>query len=301
MANEKDKERWCAETEQALKNQGKSQRIIEFSYYYGSDVFHTNESQSISAYSDNLKKAIDIIYKCTGSKITIVAHSMGGLVAREYLNKYSDSQEVNKLIMLGTPNKGIGFLSDFVCGLLHAGPECGEMLSSGPFIKNLKRSNGVEYITIAGDLNGNDGVVDVSSVLLDYAKQYKVRCQHNELYSIKCPDAYQHLKEALEDDYSHAIKSPTGTNLNQESINIQPSVNSVQQYPITATHSNIQPSIQNSQKQQEVNIVASSSQFKPEIQKPIETQPEPQKQEQKREEPKTIASAIKSWFSRWFG
>jgi len=39
-------------------------------------------------------------------KVNIVAHSMGGLVSRYYLQMLGGSKNVNKLIMLGTPNLG---------------------------------------------------------------------------------------------------------------------------------------------------------------------------------------------------
>ena len=41
-----------------------------------------------------------------GKKITIVAHSMGGLVARHFIEKLGGNKVVNRLIMAGTPNMG---------------------------------------------------------------------------------------------------------------------------------------------------------------------------------------------------
>lgn len=328
ILNEKDVERWCTETEQCLKkdscliNNRKSQRIIGFSYYYGSDIFHTNESKSITEYSDDLNKAINLIYQCTNSKINIITSSMGGLVSREYLRKYGDSK-VHKLIMLGTPNKGISGAVGDNCERtifaipVHPGPECQDMKNDSEFIKNLNayKSDKVIYVTIAGNyskpffnglipcLNQKNGdcAVDVSSALLDYAYQYIVDCYHEDLRTNKCPIVYSYIKEVLEDDYSHALKSATGTNLNQESTNIQPSVNSVQQNPIPATDSNIHPSTQKLQKQQSTLIEKSNSQVKSTNEKPKETHHEPEKQEQKREEPKNLVLVIKSWFSKWFG
>lgn len=73
---------------------------VNFEYY------DTGQDKGISYYADLLSKAVDTIKSCTGSsKVTIVAHSMGGLVAREYMRKKGDGS-VNKLIMTETPNYG---------------------------------------------------------------------------------------------------------------------------------------------------------------------------------------------------
>jgi len=68
---------------------------------------------NISEYAKNLKEEIDEVKKIEGvDKINIIAHSMGGLVARRYIesidfsDNYYDS-DVENLIMLGTPNKGV--------------------------------------------------------------------------------------------------------------------------------------------------------------------------------------------------
>jgi len=45
----------------------------------------------------------------SGKKITIVAYSIGGLIARSLIEKYKKSSLVEKLIMAGTPNKGTIF------------------------------------------------------------------------------------------------------------------------------------------------------------------------------------------------
>lgn len=60
----------------------------------------------IDSYADGLARRIDEILVATGAeKLVILAHSMGGLVARAYLRKYG-SGHVAKLITLGTPHHG---------------------------------------------------------------------------------------------------------------------------------------------------------------------------------------------------
>lgn len=63
---------------------------------------------SLSA-NECLIPAIDQVKQTYGvSKVNVVAHSMGGLVVRWYIQSslYNDRQDINKFIMLGTPNHG---------------------------------------------------------------------------------------------------------------------------------------------------------------------------------------------------
>lgn len=57
--------------------------------------------------ADLLKKMIQAITDNTGwPKVDIVAHSMGGLVARQYIESDDYQNDIDQLIMLGTPNIG---------------------------------------------------------------------------------------------------------------------------------------------------------------------------------------------------
>ena len=56
-------------------------------------------------YAKRLAEFIDKVLAATGaSQVDIVAHSMGGLVARVAIKNYGCSSKVRKLIMVGTPN-----------------------------------------------------------------------------------------------------------------------------------------------------------------------------------------------------
>ena len=56
---------------------------------------------------DFLKTKIDEVRALTGeSKVDIVAHSMGGLVSRGYIQSSLFEDDVEKLVLLGVPNKG---------------------------------------------------------------------------------------------------------------------------------------------------------------------------------------------------
>ena len=61
---------------------------------------------SIDLFADQVAGEIDRILAATGAKqVSIVAHSMGGIVARAYLSKYGGAK-VRRVITIGTPHEG---------------------------------------------------------------------------------------------------------------------------------------------------------------------------------------------------
>lgn len=60
----------------------------------------------IEAFADQTAARIDAILAATGARqLTLVGHSMGGLVARAYLQRYGGAK-VRKLVTIGTPHHG---------------------------------------------------------------------------------------------------------------------------------------------------------------------------------------------------
>ncbi len=61
----------------------------------------------VEKFSVHLSNSVEQICARTGSdKVVIVAHSMGGLVSRNYIHNYGGDKRVEKLITLGTPHHG---------------------------------------------------------------------------------------------------------------------------------------------------------------------------------------------------
>jgi len=61
----------------------------------------------IEKFTQRLSKRVDEICEQTGSeKVVVVAHSMGGLVARNYIHNFGGDKHIEKLITLGTPHHG---------------------------------------------------------------------------------------------------------------------------------------------------------------------------------------------------
>jgi pimeloyl-ACP methyl ester carboxylesterase len=72
-----------------------------FVYSYDWRQEMNTQAELLNTYLTNIMANKDF-----GTKINIVAHSMGGLIIRSYLNKYPNAYEFGKIITLGTPHTG---------------------------------------------------------------------------------------------------------------------------------------------------------------------------------------------------
>lgn len=69
-------------------------------------IFGYDWRKSIDNLADDLQDYIDAMNLNTGEKIYLVGHSMGGLVARSYVQKYG-LDNVEKIVTLGSPHQGV--------------------------------------------------------------------------------------------------------------------------------------------------------------------------------------------------
>lgn len=137
----------------------------------------------------NAKALADLIVKNAkpGCRFIIIAHSMGGLVARVAIEDFGLAPYVEALITIGTPHEGgkphnfIDYFADsHVAPYLSAGliPGLGDILPSSPLLTTLNanflgnKPTQTQYYCIAGnkwDQNGNplnhDGLVDLTSAI----------------------------------------------------------------------------------------------------------------------------------------
>ncbi len=141
----------------------------------------TQKTDKIENYAIRLNELINIVKSRTGKeKVTIVAHSMGGLVAREYERLFGPNN-INLIITVGTPNKGIEGRVKSLCSVTGASRECKDMYNDSIFIKkiNLHTPN-VPIYTIRAtgcDMDGEDGdgVVLARNVPLEFATNYEIQ------------------------------------------------------------------------------------------------------------------------------
>ncbi|MDP3765272.1 MAG: hypothetical protein Q8R04_02060 [Nanoarchaeota archaeon] len=160
---------------------------IKASYYF--DAFRKEDkyivvptkSENIDTYALRLKDLIELVKERTDKpKVNIIAHSMGGLVARRYIQIFGE-EDINKLAMIATPNRGlVGAIGDY-CGFIGENRECQDMQSSSLFINKLndpsKQPSKVRLYAIIGQgcgmkLGDGDGIVLLENAKLENAKLF---------------------------------------------------------------------------------------------------------------------------------
>lgn len=189
------------------------------SYYF--DIFEEPEnyvvvqakSENIDTYAVRMKELISLAKEKTGSsKVTLAGFSMGGLVARRYLQIFGGG-DVEKLILIGSPNKGItGDVSSY-CPLLGERLECRDMHVESLFMRKLNAGKNPEIpvtnIYGAGcpmEDGTGDGIVLAQNAVLPFGKNIQINgtCTsvvgplHIELLNVeKYPEVYAAVIEAL--------------------------------------------------------------------------------------------------------
>jgi len=194
---------------------------VRVTYYYNfyvvGDVYvrTTQKSESIETYAVRLKEMVDLVKHHTGKeKVILVGYSMGGLVVRRYEQLFG-SEDLDRIIVIGTPNNGIVARTSAFCPVLGESTECIDMQKGSVFMQKLndqKYKPSVPIVTIAGsgcDTSGKDGdgVVQKESVALPFATNYVVNgtCTdflrtnlHIELLNIdRHPKVYELLRAAI--------------------------------------------------------------------------------------------------------
>ena len=91
---------------------------------------------SIDVFADQVAAKVDAILGATGaSRVAIVGHSMGGLVARAYLRRYG-AQKVSSVMTLGTPHHGS------VHAWLFPGTSLAQLRPGNAWLAELNRAEG---------------------------------------------------------------------------------------------------------------------------------------------------------------
>lgn len=198
----------------------KTPMTLKVSYYY--DIFQTPEnyvivqekSESIDTYAVRFKEILDTVrYKTGRDKVVVVAHSMGGLVARRYVQIFG-SDQIAKLVTVGTPHQGITEETFKQCNVIGEERECRDMKEDSVFMSKLKNSGilPIPVYTIAGsgcEMPGGDGdgVVLLEKAVVAEGKKYTIEGEcdgldllHTKLLDIeKYPQVYQIIMKVLED------------------------------------------------------------------------------------------------------
>ncbi len=192
---------------------------VKSSYYFDTIINQTNfntlqtKEDSIDTYAIRLKDIIDTVeYKTNREKVIIIAHSMGGLVTRRYMQLFGDDS-LEKVILIGTPNHGIDQNTLALCKVFGAEKECDDMSENSILINKLKNQKkpSVNIYNIIGigcstNRETGDGIVTNSSAYLNWAQNYYVNgtCSdftylHTKLVLPReSPQTYEIVKSDLE-------------------------------------------------------------------------------------------------------
>jgi uncharacterized protein (TIGR03437 family) len=157
--------------------------------------------QPIEVLANDLATFLGTITYDTGAQVTqidLVAHSLGGLIARAYLAGLQPSEAltppvntlVRDLVLIATPNFG-SFVAANYASIIPAGTQSAELITGSSFLWNLATWNqhvddlrGVNAIAVIGNAgtyinnltgaslsNASDGIVSTTSASLDFLAQ----------------------------------------------------------------------------------------------------------------------------------
>jgi predicted alpha/beta hydrolase family esterase len=90
----------------SAKNTPQRPVVLVHGYMMRGGFSYSPPWKDISCFAEQLSNYVDKIVAESKSKVDIVAHSMGGLVSRCYINLLGGDQHVAHLVTLGTPHGG---------------------------------------------------------------------------------------------------------------------------------------------------------------------------------------------------
>lgn len=147
---------------------------------------------SIEALAIQLKRELD--RRVGGGRIDLIAHSMGGLVARFYLQQLGGERRVDRLITLGTPHRGTHAASFLPSRLVR------QLLPDGPFIRHLNALPPPERTRTTSIVAGRDLLVQpVEAAGCPFGEIRRLEdLGHVEL--LFRPEVFAEISRALRDD-----------------------------------------------------------------------------------------------------
>ena len=195
--------------------------IVTASYFF--DSYKTAEGESttiasktegVDTYAIRLRNIVNIIKERTNKdKVIIIAHSMGGVVTRRYIQIFG-GDDIDKIILVSVPNHGITDKVKDYCAVFGSQTACNDMREDSLLMNQLNNGktdfvNTYNIIGVGCDMGDDtgDGIVKNSSQYLYYANNFYVNgtCNeisfdflHGNIISPKMyPETYEIIKEIL--------------------------------------------------------------------------------------------------------
>ncbi|MBN1365538.1 MAG: alpha/beta fold hydrolase [Syntrophaceae bacterium] len=146
------------------------------------DLYPKPSNNNVTSYVDQIRsKILEMKDKYHTDQIDIVAHSMGGLVVRQYARQHSYERYIRKLIMLGTPNNGSELLTRYwlwlrpllaasssaigITPCLGLGEAAIDMKPNSSFLRSINAVGLPQNIDQIYTVAGNKAIIPLSSIL----------------------------------------------------------------------------------------------------------------------------------------
>ncbi|MFT4304012.1 MAG: esterase/lipase family protein [Candidatus Woesearchaeota archaeon] len=120
---------------------------FKVSYYYDAlyqpddIILIQTKSENLDTYTIRLHEIIQNIKQVTGkNKVSIVAHSMGGLIVRRYMQLFGED-DIDSVVFIAVPNRGVKGTIATLCRFKGSNKECNDMQSNSVFINKIERYN----------------------------------------------------------------------------------------------------------------------------------------------------------------
>lgn len=173
------------------------------------------KNENLDTYAIRLKELIDNVKVRTGKdKVKVIAHSMGGLVVRRYMQIFGEDN-IERIIFMGSPHHGIAESVYNLCRVKGSKLACRDMKNDSLLLNKLNRDPlpSIPITNIVGTgclVNGDDGdgIVAGKSATLQEAKNIKnimingscgrLAYFHTEMLDIaRYPDVHSIIKKEL--------------------------------------------------------------------------------------------------------
>jgi pimeloyl-ACP methyl ester carboxylesterase len=198
----------------------------------GGAFLSTDPTNTIGQNAEELKKYIDYAQRDRNAwHVDIVAHSMGGLISRDYINRLMPANsedgrpQVSHLVMLGTPNMGspCADIMNSAFEVLGKNVEAVRQLRqdvASEFNKSTRNRKGVRFSALAGEAlpticyanEWNDGVVTVPSAIWEVKDNAKSKNLHTDLTGTSDFSSFVKPRLAIGPKGNHTpdVQVPTG-------------------------------------------------------------------------------------------
>ena len=175
----------------ALKAQGYCVFALNYGSYLGSGVLGVYGIGPIASSALELKAFVDRVLQATGAaKVSLVGHSQGGMMPRQYIKFDGGSGKVDDLVALSPSNHGT--TNPLAAPLGLACPACKEQAAGSPFLQNLNAGD-----ETPGSVSYTQVVTRLDEVVTPYTSGYLAPGPNTTNVTVqdRCPlDLSEHLK-----------------------------------------------------------------------------------------------------------